>query len=121
MLDGDLAEGYVRFRHSDSDFARADRQHLFMLAFKQAAEKNKAAFPNMLDGLTKMLKDGLTPDEVVSLGAFVRDVPKANVKFGSLPVHDRPHSIMLGVNEAEVPRVLREYNLIENSASAGDR
>ncbi|MHB8637274.1 MAG: LCP family protein [Fimbriimonadaceae bacterium] len=119
VLDGATAEGYVRFRHTDSDFARADRQHTFMLAFKAAAQKNVSSMPRMLDGLAKMLSDGLTPDEVVSLGYFVRAVPKANMKFGSLPVHDRPHSTILGVNTAEIPRVLREYNLIENDPAAG--
>lgn len=121
MMDGETAEGYVRFRHSDSDFVRADRQHVFMLAFKAAAQKNLSAFPYMMDGLVKMLKDGLTSDEVVSLGYFVREVPKANMKFGSLPVHDRPGSTVLAVNEDEIPRVLREYNLIENDHRAGER
>jgi LCP family protein required for cell wall assembly len=121
LMDGETAEGYVRFRHSDNDFVRADRQHVFMLAFKSAAQKNGAAFPYMVDGLVKMLKDGLSSDEVVSLGYFVRDVPRANIKFGSLPVHDQPHTSILGVNEDEIPRVLRDYNLIENDHPAGDR
>lgn len=121
LLTGDQAEGYVRFRHSDSDFARADRQHVFMMAFKSAAERNVAAFPNLLDGLTKMLKDGLNPDEVVSLANFVRNVPKSNVKFGSLPVHERPHSSILHVDEDEIPAVLKQYNLIEPGNSVTDR
>lgn len=120
-LNGEQAEGYVRFRHSDSDFARADRQHVFMLAFKEAAQQNWGAFPNVIDGLTKMLSDGLSPDEVASLGAFVRNVPKQNLVFGSLPVRDRPHSTILAVDEDQLPAVLRKYNLLENGNAVNDR
>jgi len=121
LLNGEQAEGYVRFRHTDNDFVRADRQHVFMLAFKAAAQKNATAFPYMMDGLTKMLSNGLTTDEVISLGYFVRDVPKSNVKFGSLPVFDRKGTSILGVRQDELPKVLREYNLLENEPPAADR
>ena len=119
-LGGVDAMGYVRFRHSDSDFARADRQHVFMLAFKSAAQTHVTALPRVLDGVSKMLGDGLTPDEVVSLGYFVKDVPKANIKFGSLPVHDVAN-YNLEVNKSELPGVLREYNLIEGEQPAVGR
>ncbi|HLK14900.1 MAG TPA: LCP family protein [Fimbriimonadaceae bacterium] len=123
LLNGQQAEGYVRFRHSDSDYARADRQHNFMLAFKAAAQQKPVAFPYLMDGLTKMLKDGMSSDEVVSLGTFVRELPKDRLKFGSLPVHDRPHSrsFMVDVNEDELPKVLKEYNLLENNNPAVNR
>ena len=112
VLDGTEAMGYVRFRHSDSDFARADRQHHFMLAYKDAVAKHPLQLPRVTDSIAKMLRDGLSSDEVASLGAWVKDIPKENIRFGSLPVYDVP-GYNLRVKESELQKTLKEYNLLE--------
>jgi LCP family protein required for cell wall assembly len=119
VLDGVNAMGYVRFRHSDSDFARTDRQHNFMLAFKGQAAENWRTLPHVLDGVGKMLSNGMTTDEVASLGMFVKDLPKDRIKFGALPVIEVEH-YNLRLQESEVPKLLRDYNLLEGAQAANN-
>jgi LCP family protein required for cell wall assembly len=116
LLTGKDAEGYVRFRHADSDFARADRQHHFMLAFKDQVAKHPFQLTKVVDAIAKMLADGMTPDEVGTLGNWVSQVPKQDIKFGSLPVYDVPH-YNLRVKKSELHKTLVEYDLIEHSTA----
>ncbi len=120
VLDGVNAMGYVRFRHSDSDFARTDRQHEFMLAFQDRAKQHPLTMPNVLNGIAKMLSDGMTPDEVASLGMFVKELPKDRIKFGALPVKEIEGSYDLLLDDSQLPKILRDYNLLEGPQAANN-
>jgi LCP family protein required for cell wall assembly len=106
-LDGETAEGFVRFRHSDSDYAREDRQHRFMLAFKEALSKNARMLPKVIDATAKMLADGLNDREVNSLGHFINGMDKSKIRFGQVPVIDDGSEVR--PNNLAIPSTLRSY------------
>jgi LCP family protein required for cell wall assembly len=116
VLNGEDAMGFVRFRHSDDDFARNDRQHQFMLAFKDALKQKPSALPTVLDATMKMLSDGLDEKEVWSLGNFVNGIPRENIQFGELKVHDAGN-YNLAVDEDTVQPMLRQYGFLSNDVA----
>lgn len=89
-LNGYDAMGFVRFRHDDSDLYRAQRQHQFMMAFKQQMMRKPFAIGAVAQDATKMAGGALNDGEVASLVLFAQSVPKENVKLGSVPVVDGP-------------------------------
>jgi LCP family protein required for cell wall assembly len=115
VLNGENAMGFVRFRHSDSDYAREDRQHRFMLAFKEALMHHPNQLPNVIDATARMLSDGLSDQEVNALGHFVNDASKANIHFGQVPVIDNGRDV--DPNTAKIPGVLREFGFLPSSGA----
>lgn len=87
-LDGYKAMGYVRFRHSDSDFLRMQRQKDFMVAFKSAIQSHMGTLPEVVSKASQVLDGELTSDEMNAIALFLRQVPNENIKMGAVPVVD---------------------------------
>lgn len=117
-LSGDAAEGYVRFRHADSDLVRENRQHEFMIAFKEQLQHHIGALPSVLDQAAKFMADGFNDQEVMSLGQFATRVPKENINLGQLPVKDGPGSFLTPIKK-EIPGVLQKYDLVSKPENEG--
>lgn len=110
VLDGYQAMGYVRFRHSDSDFMRQDRQKRFLLAFKEAALKDPLKLNALAEKAVEATGGGLTADEILSLAMFARNLPKENVRLGALPVLSG-EGTNLRLDIVQLPKILEEFNL----------
>lgn len=110
MLTGQQAMGFVRFRHSDNDFARVERQRDLMLAFKQAVMAHATALPAVVSKASEALGGRFTPDEIAALSFFMRKVKSDQIKMGTLPVRDGKGSFLV-VDERNLQSVLEAHYL----------
>lgn len=111
-LTGYQAMGFVRFRKSDSDFARAERQRDLMLAFKSAVAKNPAQLTAVVEKASEMLGGGFTDEELATLSVFMRGIKSDNIKMGAVPVVERSRSsYTLDVDRSKIDETLQEHYL----------
>src|SRR5579872_4481424 len=77
-LNGYKAMGYVRFRHTDNDLARAQRQHEFLEALrgKVTDPRNFMALPGVATAVTNNLHTNLTTDQILTLANVARRLRK---------------------------------------------
>ncbi len=112
-LDGYESMGFVRFRHSDSDFKRQDRQKAFLMALKQEVLKpdNLKSLPQIVEHGKQVLNGALNDQELASLILFAKDVKPENIKLGQIPVKEKRGTTNLAVDEEQLPEVLSEFGL----------
>ena len=87
-LNGYRAMGYVRFRHTDNDLARAQRQHEFLEALRSRVT-SPATFlrlPGLVNAVTDNLHSNLSMDQLLTLTNLARKAPKDAVTLETLPV-----------------------------------
>ncbi len=111
-LDGYNAMGFVRFRHTDSDLYRTDRQRQFLLAFKQAVFANPLKLPEVVNKATAVLNGAMTDDELVALADFARQVGNDRIKMGVLPTM-AADGYNLRVDQTKLAETLLEYRLTD--------
>ena len=110
ILDGDKAEQFVRFRHTDDDFHRQARQKDFLLAFKAAVIHRPGMLMQVAEKARDVMGDALTPEEVASLALFVRSVGPNDIKMGMVPTVSAGN-YNLRVDSRKLPSVLRQFNM----------
>lgn len=111
-LDGYRAMGYVRFRHSDNDLKRQDRQKQFLLAFKDALKQSYGQLPFVINKAIDAMGGGLSSDEINSLATFAMKIGGDNIKLGQIPVVDAPN-YNLRVDQGRLNKTLAEFHLID--------
>jgi len=86
-LDGQQAMGFVRFRHSDSDLIRTQRQQALLAALKQKMidPRTLAVLPQLLDTIDKHVDSDLTDRQKTALALFLHKVPQTNIAMQTLP------------------------------------
>ncbi|MCX6379511.1 MAG: LCP family protein [Armatimonadetes bacterium] len=107
-LDGYKAMGYVRMRHSDSDFERAKRQHEFLEALRGRVT-NPLNFNNTLNALntlTDSIKTDMSVEQMMALANFARSLPRAKVHLETLPCLEGPSYVYIKVSDSE--KIIRE-------------
>lgn len=114
-LNGYDAMCFVRFRKSDSDFARMDRQRDFMLSFKSAVMGNPMVLPKVIEKASDMVGDGLSAPEITALSMFMQKVGNDNIKMGTLPVTEG-RGTNLNLDEGKLNEALETYYLREKSS-----
>jgi LCP family protein required for cell wall assembly len=89
VLDGEGAEGFVRFRYGyvDMDFGRMNAQKIFLAAAAKTAIKpvNIAKIPGLVDTVFKHMKTDLTASEILSYATKAVGVPLSNVRMFTMP------------------------------------
>ncbi|MCX7798884.1 MAG: LCP family protein [Fimbriimonadales bacterium] len=114
LLSGYQAMGYVRFRHSDSDFLRQGRQRQFLLAFKEAALRDPLKLNALAEKAVEATGGGLTAEEILAMAMFARNLSKEDVRLGAVPVlPGRGTNLRLDVQE--LPKVLEDHRLLTSS------
>jgi len=102
-LNGYQAMGYVRMRHSDSDFMRSKRQHQFLEALRTKL-KDPATFsvlPRVADALTDSLKYGfMTRDQMFTLANFARSLKKEDILIETLPSYEGPSYVTIDAEKS---------------------
>ncbi len=85
-LNGYQAMGYVRIRHSDSDLARAERQHEFIEALrtKVTSFSNFNRLPDVVNAITDDMKSDLDEKEMLTLVHYATTLPKENIHLATL-------------------------------------
>ncbi|HVL37928.1 MAG TPA: LCP family protein [Fimbriimonadaceae bacterium] len=115
-LNGYQAMGYVRIRKSDDDFHRQERQKQFLLAFKEAMQKNVLVSPQVIQKAADSLGGALTDEEIGTLSHFARKVGGDNIRLGVIPT-EPAGDFNLRVRERDLYKTLIEYHLIGNPSS----
>jgi anionic cell wall polymer biosynthesis LytR-Cps2A-Psr (LCP) family protein len=111
-LSGEDAVGFVRFRHSDDDFRRQERQKAFLLAFKSAVLRHPGKLGQVAEKARGVFGNALSDQEVASLMLFAKAVGSENIKMGMVPtVPARRYD--LRVDKRKLDDVLREHHFVE--------
>jgi LCP family protein required for cell wall assembly len=110
-LNGYDAMGFVRYRHTDSDMHRMERQRQFMLAFKQAVFSNPLRIPDIANKAVEVLNGSLNNEEILSLAEFTKELPDDSIKIGTLPTVDAG-SYNLRVDSTKLQETLEEFGLV---------
>lgn len=86
-MDGKLALNYVRYRHGDSDFKRAERQQNFIKALAKQVLTVKALtkLPTLVNILNKNLETDMSKREMLSLGGYLRTVKDKQIETITVP------------------------------------
>lgn len=86
-MNGETALNYVRYRHGDSDFDRADRQQNFLRALAANILKVKSIFklPTIIRIFDENIGTDMTRRQMLSLGGFLRQLPKGRIETITLP------------------------------------
>jgi len=87
-MDGETALKYVRTRHSDSDFGRAQRQQDVLFAIRERVLSlnmlptliQKA--PTLYATLSDSIVTNMTLDQMISLAMLAQDIPRENIRTG---------------------------------------
>src|SRR5215218_7401418 len=133
-LTGRQALSFVRYRHTDSDLYRIERQRLFMRALKERLSSSfkLTAIPKITGVVRKNVKIGkgggaaLEPDEFRGWALFALQLPPGRVyqsKIESLVGYNRlttdPSNIQAAVEEFQTPDV--EAGTKATAAALGER
>lgn len=113
VLDGYQAMGYVRIRKSDDDFQRQARQKQFLMAFKDAMQKNMLLAPQVVEKAAESLGGGMSKEEIATLSHFARKVGADNIKLGVIPV-ESAGGYDLRVNQSQLYKTLQEFRLVDH-------
>jgi anionic cell wall polymer biosynthesis LytR-Cps2A-Psr (LCP) family protein len=87
-LDGSTALKFARTRHGDNDFLRAQRQQLVMYAVRDRLLNSESLpqlivqSPSLWAALQGKIYTGLTLEQVIQLGLYIRDIPAENIRTG---------------------------------------
>lgn len=114
-LDGSDAQGFVRFRHTDDDFHRTERQRDFLLSFKQAVFQHIDRLPAVTNKAVEVTDHALTTDEIAAIAEFAQKVGSDNIQMGMLPVVDaNDGQFGLLLDTSKVDDVLRTYHFLDD-------
>ncbi|MDQ2798982.1 MAG: LCP family protein, partial [Armatimonadota bacterium] len=122
-LNGRQAMGFVRFRHSDSDLIRVQRQQTLIAALKTKLRQPQtlAKIGPLLETIDKHIDSDLTSDQKVALARFVHDTPRDQIRMDTLP--SRPVGNNVATNWAEATPMIQSIFGVtpsELTASADD-
>jgi polyisoprenyl-teichoic acid--peptidoglycan teichoic acid transferase len=119
QLDGYDSMMFVRYRHGDSDFKRQDRQKEFLLAFKNAAMRDKFKLPQLVEKARAAIGNTLTSSEIASLAFFAQGLPPNSIQMGQVPVVEASGT-RLRIDEDKLDETLNKFNMIPNLAAGGN-
>lgn len=89
-LNGATALKYARTRHGSSDFQRAERQQQVMYAVRDKILNAEMLpqiiiqMPSLLSNLEESIYTGLTVDQIIQLGWYMKDIDTNNIRTGVL-------------------------------------
>ncbi len=96
VLDGEQAEGFVRFRYgyNNMDLGRLDAQKMFLTAMAKTMiqPENIAKLPSMFNEVFKNLKTDMPASEMLSMATSALGIPLENVRMFTLPGEPWYHS-----------------------------
>lgn len=119
-LTGYDAMGFIRFRHSDSDFARIDRQRDLMLAFKRQVLQDPAVLPAVVEKAAEVMNGEFNTDEISALSVFMNRVKNDNIRMGTLPVFEGSGTNLI-LDTAKVEETLQTHYILSRSTRTASR
>ncbi|MDX1917688.1 MAG: LCP family protein [Candidatus Caenarcaniphilales bacterium] len=88
ILSGKQAVGFIRFRHDElGDIGRIQRQQAFIHAAKHKLSDPAlwTKIPTLMNMAQSVIKTDLSQTELIELATFVKDLPRQNQVFATLP------------------------------------
>lgn len=118
-LNGQQAMGFVRFRHSDSDLIRVQRQQTLIAALKAKLHQPQmlARLPQILDTLDSHVDSDLTTEQKVVLAQFIHDTPREQIQMSTLPSHPVGNSVATDWPQA-TPMIQKIFGVSPDQAVA---
>lgn len=113
-LDGKQALGYVRFRHTDSDFYRIERQQKFMRALKERLKQPSVWIhvPKALSAALRHTKTTMEYEQILALAFFARSLSDEQIRTETLPVRDGPGTNLIVLRD-KATELLRDMGFWE--------
>lgn len=120
-LNGQQAMGFVRFRHSDSDLVRVQRQQALLAALKVKLRQPQtlAKLPQLLDLLDEHLDSDLSTDQKLALAGFVHDTPREQIAMQTLPSRPAGASVVTDWAQA-TPMIQKLFGVVPAEHLADD-
>ena len=86
-LDGAAVLRYARHRHTDSDFARVDRQQKVIVALFQQLKDNRqlTSVPKIYDALKANITTNMDPLQIAALAWFGMDIDPSTITRYTIP------------------------------------
>ena len=108
-LNGKQALGYVRYRHSDSDFHRIERQQKFMRAVKEQLKDPSVWMraPQVLAAGLRHTRTTMEFEQLLALALFARQLSDEQIRTETLPVRNGLGTALLVQREAAT-QLIRE-------------
>ncbi|MCS7065811.1 MAG: LCP family protein, partial [Fimbriimonadales bacterium] len=115
-LNGKQALGYVRFRHTDSDFHRIERQQKFLRAVKERLRQPSVWMraPYILNAALRNTRTTLEYEQILALALFARELPQESIRTETLPVRNGRGTDLI-VKREETAQLLREMGFWNDS------
>jgi anionic cell wall polymer biosynthesis LytR-Cps2A-Psr (LCP) family protein len=108
-LNGKQALGYVRFRHTDSDFHRIERQQKFMRAVKERLKDPSVWMraPQVLAAGLRHTRTTMEFEQLLALALFARQLSDEQIRTETLPVRNGAGTSLI-VKREEATQLIRE-------------
>lgn len=111
VLSGDEAMGFVRFRHSDSDFQRQKRQRELIVALQAKLMEEWQKSPHLVDKGIGLLGNEFDAREVAALMLFGQRIGSDNIEITMVPVKPMRGTTNLALDRRKLPEVLEKAGL----------
>ncbi len=124
-LDGRNAMGFVRFRHSDNDLVRVQRQQTLIAALKEKLKQPQtlAQIGPLLAAIDNHVDSDLSTDQKVALARFVHDTPREQISMMTMPSHEVGNNVATTWDQAG-PVIQKIFGVappqVEADAGAGE-
>jgi LCP family protein required for cell wall assembly len=108
-LNGKQALGYVRYRHTDSDFHRIERQQKFLRAVKERLKNPNVWMraPQVLAAGLRHTRTTMEFEQLLALALFARQLRDEQIRTETLPVRDGIGTSLI-VKREEATQLIRE-------------
>ena len=116
-LNGKQALGYVRFRHTDSDFHRIERQQKFIRAVKERLKDPSVWMraPQVLAAGLRHTRTTMEFEQMLALALFARQLSDEHIRTETLPVRNGPGTALL-VQRKAATQLIRELGFWDTDA-----
>ncbi|MCS6919643.1 MAG: LCP family protein [Fimbriimonadales bacterium] len=117
-LNGKQALGYVRFRHTDSDFHRIERQQKFMRAVKERLKDPSVWMraPQVLAAGLRHTRTTMDFEQLLALALFARQLSDEQIRTETLPVRDGSGTSLIVQRDAAT-QLIRELGFWDDAYS----
>jgi LCP family protein required for cell wall assembly len=116
-LDGKQAEAFLRFRHDQlGDIGRIRRQQQFVMAVTKKLRDPSIVFklPELVKISNQYVETDLTPNELLTLGFFGKDLNMNAVRTATLPGHPGGIKVSYWVIDPEPAQMILDRLILDN-------
>jgi LCP family protein required for cell wall assembly len=121
-LDGNAAEEFLRFRHDElGDIGRIRRQQQFVMAITQKLKNPAIVFkvPDLVKVASKYVETDLSPNDLLTLAFFGKDIQMNAVRTATLPGHPGGVRVSYWMVDPEPAQILLDRLILDNPRTYG--